>query len=282
MIPRHYRDRRVALLTQHGKERIVAPVLGVALGCLIERVDGYDTDLLGTFTRDIPRAGTQIEAARRKARLGMELSGLPLGMASEGSFGPDPVVGLLPWNLELLVWIDDELNLEILGRASGKGNYAHLLADDWNAARDFAQQWGFPGHHMVVRPEGQDDPRMRKGICEWAELEASFKRARAQSSSGRVFLEIDVRAHANPSRQEMIQRAAQDLAARLGSLCPACAAPGFWLIERLGGLPCEDCCEPTQEALTDIIGCVSCGERRYRQSTHRKSADPSRCSFCNP
>ena len=42
------------------------------------------------------RAGTQIEAARKKARLGMELAGLPLGLASEGAFGPDPMTGMFP------------------------------------------------------------------------------------------------------------------------------------------------------------------------------------------
>ena len=47
-----YAGRRVALLTQHGKERGIAPVLEPALGCRIERVTGYDTDLLGTSTRE--------------------------------------------------------------------------------------------------------------------------------------------------------------------------------------------------------------------------------------
>ncbi len=65
----------IVLLTRHGKERVMAPTLESALGCRIEVVDGFDTDQLGTFTREIPRAGTQLEAARRKARIGMELSG---------------------------------------------------------------------------------------------------------------------------------------------------------------------------------------------------------------
>lgn len=74
-----YAGRRIALLTQHGKEGAIASALDPALGCRVERVDGYDTDQLGTFTRDIPRAGIQIEAARKKVRIGMELSGLPAG-----------------------------------------------------------------------------------------------------------------------------------------------------------------------------------------------------------
>ena len=74
-----YADRRITLLTQHGKEGVIASVLDTALGCRVERVSGFDTDTLGTFTRDIPRPGTQREAARKKARIGMELAGLPLG-----------------------------------------------------------------------------------------------------------------------------------------------------------------------------------------------------------
>ena len=70
---------------------------------------GYDTDQLGTFTRDIPRPGSQLEAARRKARMGMSLSGLPVGLASEGSFAPDPFTGMFTWNVEMLVLIDDRL-----------------------------------------------------------------------------------------------------------------------------------------------------------------------------
>jgi len=114
-----YRGRRIGLLTQHGKERVISPELDRALGCRVERVGGYDTDLLGTFTRDVPRAGTQLEAARKKARIGMERSGLPLGLASEGSFGRIRSPGMIPWNVELVILIDDEQVLEIIGVAQG-------------------------------------------------------------------------------------------------------------------------------------------------------------------
>ena len=277
-----YSGKRIALLTQHGKERVLAPVLEPALGCRVERVAGYDTDLLGTFTRDIPRAGTQLEAARKKARVGMELSGLPLGLASEGSFGPDPMVGMFPWNVELVVFIDDERGLEVVGVAQGKANFSHLLAADWAAAEAFARQSGFPEHHLVVRPEGEEDARIRKGIVAWTALEAAFASALAQSASRRVFLETDMRAHANPTRMENIRLAAEDLARKLRSLCPACGTPGFWLVERVAGLPCEDCGEPTRETRAEVHGCLKCAHRITRERTDRQSADPGRCEHCNP
>ena len=277
-----YTGQRVALLTQHGKERVIAPVLESALGCRVERVTGYDTDLLGTFTRDIPRAGTQLEAARRKARIGMQLAGRPLGLASEGTFGPDPMAGMFPWNVELLIWIDDVRGMEVVGIAQGKANFGHLLARDWAAAETFARRWGFPEHHLVVRPEGEDDSRIRKGISSWAEFETIFTWALKQSPSGLAFLETDVRAHVNPTRLENIRLAAEDLAKKLRSFCPECGTPGFWVVERVPGLPCQDCGAPTRETQADVLGCVKCPHRATREHTGRNTAEPTWCDYCNP
>ena len=279
---RRYAGQRLALLTQHGKERAIAPVLEAALGCRVERVDGYDTDRLGTFTREIPRAGTQLEAARKKARIGMELSGLAFGLASEGSFGPDPMAGMFPWNVEIIVFIDDEAGLEIVGRAQGAARHAHLLTSDWQAAADFAREAGFPEHHLVARPEGENDPRVQKGIAAWEAFEAAFVRAQALSASGLVFLENDLRAHANPTRMARIREAAVDLAARLASRCPACGAPGYWIVERIPGLPCAECGAPTREARAEVWGCVKCGQRETRERPPTERADPGRCDICNP
>jgi len=285
-VPAHgtriYADRRIALLTQHGKERVIAPVLDAALGCQVQRVGGYDTDLLGTFTRDIPRVGTQLEAACKKARLGMKLSGLPLGLASEGSFGQDPIVGMIPWNVEFLIFIDDERGLEVIGIAQGKANFGHVLAADWTAVEAFARQTGFPAHHLVVRPESENDPRIRKGITAWAGLEAAFAWAHAESGNARVFVETDVRAHANPTRMDNIRLAAADLVNKLSSLCPACGTPGFWTVERVAGLPCADCGAPTREARAEVHGCLKCAHRLTRERTDMQYADPDRCDYCNP
>ncbi len=277
-----YSDRRVALLTQHGKERVLAPVLEPALGCRIERVAGYDTDLLGTFTRDIPRAGTQLGAARKKARLGMELAGLPLGLASEGSFGPDPMVGMFPWNVEFLIFIDDERDLEIVGMAQSKTNFAHVLATSWEEAEAFARNAGFPEHHLVARPEHENDPRLRKGIADWVALRAAFDEAHGLADSRRVFIETDVRAHANPTRMKNIRLAAEDLLEKLNSRCQACGLPGFGIVERIAGLPCEACGEPTRETRAEVHGCLKCAHRVTRERTDRQSANPGRCDCCNP
>ncbi len=277
-----YRGQQVALLTQHGKERVIASVLDTALGCRVERVTGYDTDLLGTFTRDIARAGSQAEAARTKARIGMKLSGLALGLASEGAFGLDPFAGMFPWNVEILVFIDDWRGLEIVGVAQGRANSAQLLSTGWSDVETFARAVRFPEHHLVVRPESENDARFRKGVAAWPELKAAYAWAVSQSPSGHVSLEVDLRAYANPTRLLNIRRAAVDLAKRLGSLCPACHVPGFWIVESVPGLPCEACKAPTRQIRAEIYGCLKCDHQAMRQHTDRKYADPAHCNDCNP
>ncbi len=261
---------------------MVGPVLEAGLACRVERVGGYDTDRLGTFTREVPRAGTQLEAARRKARIGMELAGLPLGLGSEGSFGPDPVVGMVPWDVEVLLLIDDARGIEVVGTAGGRASFAQGTAPTWAAAGEFARAAGFPDHWLVVRPQGADGACFRKDIHSWPELEGAFAWAQERSADGLVVLESDGRAHANPTRQAIIRLAAENLVRRLGSRCPACAAPGFWAVERIEGLPCADCGAPTREALADRHGCVACSHREVRERAGPPQADPSRCDRCNP
>lgn len=276
-----YAEREIALLTQHGKERVIAPALDAALGCRVRRVGGFDTDQLGTFTRDIPRAGTQLDAARKKARIGMEIASLPVGLASEGAFGPDPFLGALPWNTELVLLVDDLHGIEVVGMAQQATRFAHRLTGDWEAARRFAEEAGFPAHHLVVRPAHQDDARIDKGIGDWAAFQAAFARAVRHADNGLAFIEHDVRAHVHPTRRETIRLAAENLRDKLLSLCPACGAPGFWLVERIPGLPCADCGVPTREARAEVRGCLKCAHRETREFAGI-SADPGRCDDCNP
>ncbi len=283
MSPHPYAGLEIAFLTRHGKEMIVAPVLETALGCRVMHVDGFDTDRLGTFSREIPRPGTQLDAARRKARIGMELAGRSLGLASEGVFAADPFLGALPWNTELLLLIDDVRGIEVAGIAEQAGCHAHRLTGDWEVARRFAGEAGFPGHHLVLRPAHPDDARLEKGLHDWETLERAFRRARDDSENGLVFIEHDLRAHAHPGRRQVIRRATENLRDKLLSCCPDCGAPGFWPVERIPGLPCAACGAPTREARTVVWGCPQCGRREPRlPDTLRSGADPGRCDHCNP
>lgn len=273
---------RVAFLTQHGKEALLAPLLTDSLGWVVEHVTGFDTDTLGTFTREVPRPGSQLEAARTKARTGMALAGCVRGLASEGAFVPDPGSGLFPWNIELVLLVDDALGLEVVGMAQGPACNQAGLAADWATAERLALEAGFPRHWLVVRPLGEDDPRAIKGLSSWPALRAAFEAAQAQAGGGMVWLESDLRAMANPSRQALIVQAGQDLVRRWQSVCPACAAPGFWPVAAIRGLPCAACGTPTRERQGERWACVRCAHTLERALATGQRADPSRCDRCNP
>lgn len=282
MPPASYQNQTIAFLTQHGKQTVVAAALEPTLGCTIAHVTGYDTDQLGTFTRELSRPGTQLDAARRKARKGMELSGLSVGLASEGSFGPDPFTGMFPWNVEMLVLIDDVLGIEVVGMAQGPARNGCLLTGSWHEAQAFAAREGFPEHHLVVRPQGQDDARIHKGIASADALRACFDQCLSQAENGKVWIETDLRAFANPSRMQQIALAANDLGSRLQATCPACAAPGYGITGRQPGLPCEACGQPTSTYRSQTWSCVRCHHQAEQVRTDRVVADARHCPHCNP
>lgn len=105
-----------------------------------------------------------------------------------------------------------------------------------------------------------------QGHCQLArtELKEAFAHARAQSAQGQVMLENDLRAHTHPTRQDNIRRAAQDLAARLQSLCASCITPGFWAVDRIAGLPRGTCGVPTRETRAEVLAGLKCDYREDR------------------
>lgn len=276
-----YLGQRIALLTQHGKQTPLGEVLSHGLSCHLEHVSEYDTDQLGTFTRDIARSGSQLDAARTKARIGMTLSGLPIGLASEGAFGPDPIYFMLPHNLELLVWIDDRLGIEVVASVSGRTNFAHKTVTAWEEAKRFAESAGFPEHYLIVRPGDEHHPEFRKGLSDWDNLQDALNWALASSPAHQAFIETDMRAFANPTRMQNIRRAAEALVQKLRSLCPVCGAPGFAKSGVIRGLPCEDCGQPTEEAKADIHRCVRCDNQTVVDRETR-FASAGHCDYCNP
>lgn len=134
----------------------------------------------------------------------------------------------------------------------------------------------------MAEPDGPDDPRIRKGLVTTSALYEAFDEARAQSRSGEVFVEVELRAHLNPTRMEMIRKATADLIARVKSPCPRCGSPGFGMVERLRGLPCRDCDSPTDEARAERWRCVTGDHEEIREVASGRYGDPYRCGTCNP
>ena len=75
----------------------------------------------------------------------MERLGLPLGLASEGSFGPHPALPFLAAGLELMVFLDQERGLEIWERLiARRTNFDHRRAAALAELEGWPQRVGFP------------------------------------------------------------------------------------------------------------------------------------------
>ena len=277
-----YLGLKASLLTQHGKESVICPQLFDSTGLDVIHVSNYDTDKLGNFTRDIPRHGSQLDAARKKARIGMELSGSLLGIASEGAFDNDPYTGMLPWNYELVILIDDIRGIELIGFFGGVAQSASRKVSSWDALSAFLSEAQFTTHQLVVRPDDMHHPRIRKGIKDLESLKEAFDWATNLSKKGNIFVENDLRAHTNPTRMANILKATQDLSHRMNSVCPECGSPGFWITERIKGLPCAHCGAPTNMPLANVWSCVQCNHINEEAIANQTRADPSKCNYCNP
>jgi hypothetical protein len=280
-------DKTVAVLaTMHGKERVIAPVLGQGLGLRVALAIGLDTDRFGTFSREIERTGSQLDAARAKIAAGFDYAPYArVGIASEGSFGPHPPIPFLPLGRELVLLIDRETGLELTGHdASPETNFSHAVVSDLAGAVAFAERCRFPKHGLIVMGcvDGQPRPHraLFKDVTDHDKLEAAVRSVTAEC--GAAFVETDMRAHRNPTRMTAIERAAKDLVRRFLSCCPECGYPGFDVTERLPGLPCAWCGEPTQVIQREVLSCGACGHRQERAATTSSTADPGQCDGCNP
>jgi len=253
------------------------------MGCQIMVEALFDTDQFGTFTREISRPGSQLEVARLKAVKGMELAGVDIGIASEGSFGPHPLIPFVPWNFEIVLLLDQKEKLEICGQsATFETNYAQESIATWQEAEYFARKAGFEKHWLVLRPDNERHPSLVKGINTWESLKEAVGWGIANSSTGKVFLETDMRAHANPTRMRNIQKAAKDLANKIKKHCPRCGTPGFSVTSVIRGLPCELCSQPTEEIKARVFACGRCGFAKDQRIPRSKRAPAGQCPYCNP
>ncbi len=282
---RPYQGRTAVLATKHQKEKVVAGPLQEGAGIVLHVPPDLDTDSLGTFTGEVERLGTPRSVAIKKARMGMAASGLRLGLANEGSFGPHPTWPMAAADHELLVFLDDDEGLEIVEWwLSAETNFSHAAVHPGDEIRDFLDRVQFPSHGLIVRPNsGLQEGFLWKGIVTQAMLEEAVARAAAASADGLAHVESDMRAHVNPSRQKVLHHLAERLASRLASQCPRCRTVGWGLVDVVRGLPCERCGHGTELIAAEVFGCVRCD---YRESAPPRSgvrvAPAADCDWCNP
>lgn len=284
MAPR-YAPSVAALVTKHGKERVIAPILLQRLGLRVGLASLVDTDLFGTFSHEFERQGSALDAARAKIAAGFEYAPLArFGVASEGSFGPHPTVPFLACGRELVLLVDRESGLELAGHDLDPGtNYAHVVLERASDAIDFATRIGFPEQGLIVLASVDQRPApdiylQKDAVTIEAYIQAVSE---ALSRTGHAWVETDMRAHRNPPRMKAIERATLDLVRRYERRCPACGSPGFSATMWEKGLPCRACGAPTLEIKAEIVRCPGCGFRKLEPSK-LEAADPGQCSSCNP
>lgn len=279
-----YRGQRAVLTTMHGKEAVIAPVLRKRLGLAVVTASALDTDALGTFSGEVPRAGTMLKAAVAKARLGMAESGLTIGIASEGSYGPHPHVPFVAGGIELMVLVDDIRGIVVTEHlVEDAPVFDHAFARTSEELEPFLERIGFPRHAVIVKPSMDAAGTVYKGLRRNGELAAAVSACASLSRDGRALVHTDMRAHMNPTRMDSIRRLASALADRLAQLCPICTAPGYGQVDAESGLPCEDCGAPSIMIRHRVFGCVACDHRERRpRPDGRAYADPGHCPLCNP
>lgn len=282
---RPYDDERAVLATMHGKERVIQPLLKRALGLHVTVSGEIDTDRFGTFSRDVKRTGTQINAARAKIFAAFAATPeVTVAIASEGSFGPHPYIPFVPLAREIVMLADRAQGIEVIGyHACLETNFSHAVVSNVESALEFASRVEFPKHGLLVI--GCQDGRPAPGLALFKDIadanDLTDAVERVIGACGKAFIETDMRAHRNPRRMRGIKRATLDLVRRYRSSCPVCAAPGFAVTRRLTGLPCSWCHGPTDAIRAEVMSCILC-DHRVERPMAAVSADPGSCGQCNP
>jgi len=275
-----------ALATMHGKEQAIAPPFSGRLEVEMSVPPALDTDRLGTFTGEVPRPGSIDETAVAKARLGMDITGLQLGAASEGSYGPHPQMPFAPAGFECMVLVDDRREIVIREHLLDTAPvYASVETASVDAIGKYLDKIRFPSHAVIVQPNspGEAGPAFHKGLRDGAALSAAIQASRRLSEDGLALVSTDMRAHLNPTRMRTLSRLAHNLVERIATLCPACGAPGHGKVDVEKGLPCAWCDRPTERVAREVFGCVDCEHRDVRpRSDGMDRADPGHCAHCNP
>jgi len=277
-----FENRKLVIATKHQKESVIAPSFERDLGVHCVLQEGFDTDLLGTFTGEIERKTDPIATVREKCIQAMKMSNCDLGLASEGSFGPHPTMFYLPADDEFLIFIDAHNGLEIIVRElSTSTNYGGTQIRTEKELLEFAKQTGFPRHALILRKSKTENLEIHKGILDEEVLKLTFESL--LEKFGSVYVETDMRAMYNPTRMKVIEKAAENLVKKIQSTCPYCKIPGFGITKAKKGLKCDLCGLPTNSIVSYVYQCQHCQFQKEEMYPNQKTTeDPSLCEFCNP
>jgi len=277
-----FRHSKIALLTKHKKEVEISPLIKNYLGVHVDTFDCYDTDELGTFTREKTRNQSQLETARIKAKKAISISDYQIGIGSEGSFSTDPYIGLTPWNTELIVLYDKKNNIEIVGTDQRPFKSVQKNIRTVEELYSIANDIDFPKNNLILRPDNENNLNINKDFNEINDLVATFNTLIQNSVTKTVFIENDHRAHRSTDRMKSIRYATIDLIIKCHSFCPKCNTPGFSVNRGEGCLSCKYCGTETDTFRYIVYKCNKCSFENKIERTDIKNVEPQYCNNCNP
>ncbi len=281
----YFQGKKGVLATMHGKEQVIAPTLKEKVGLDIFVPESFNSDRFGTFTRDIRRPGDQLQTARKKALAAMRQTGATIGIASEGSFGFHPSSPFSSFNFELVLLIDMENDLEIVGHhGTSKTNLSSRVIQSIDEAVDTANKWNFPRNGLIVRKSKKSKRHIHKNVETEEQLRDVVQKILSKPfSKGKAYIETDMRAHKNTKRMLAIKQAANDLAENMLSLCPSCSTPGFIKKSVASWVPCEGCGTDSKRPKKYEYGCQRChySEERIDYTAPVQESEMV-CLRCNP
>lgn len=277
-----FSGRRLAIVTKHGKEKVIEPALSILEGVEFFVPEGFDTDVYGTFSGEIERNSAPLESARKKCIDACAAYGCTLAISSEGSFGPHPYMPFVHADDEILLLLDLENNLEIKVRElTTTTNFNGQLLKNHEEVDAFSKEVLFPSHGLILRRDKDTTDDLTKGVTDVQTLDRLVNTY--LSKYGQVYIETDMRAMYNPTRMEVIGRAAKKLSDVILRTCPLCNTPGFDVTDVVSGLQCELCGNPTQSTLYHTYKCHKCSYTENKMYPNHKTAEtPMYCDYCNP
>ena len=272
--------RTCCIATQHQKELVIKPILEKELFLQCYTPDQLNTDQFGTFSGEIERRLSPLNAARAKCDLAHQLTGCDLVVANEGSFGPHPNLFFIPANEELMLLRDYKNNLSIwTSILSTETNFNSLEISNAKQLADFAKSIGFPSHRVILLSTDRTQIRKDFNTLE----EANHALVELTKGNGRCVVETDMRAMNNPTRMNVIEELTHKLVKKVNASCPSCNTPGFDVIRVNIGLPCMACKAKTSSTLSLVKGCLSCNyEELIEYPNNKQEEDPMYCNYCNP
>jgi hypothetical protein len=273
----------IYFVTHHQKHLILENLFQNS-GLSLVGVDA-DTDSLGTFSGEKPRLGGIKDALRGKIELGKKL--IPEAkfiLSSEGSFGPHPFMGFVPSDLECLMLLDVEnqiehyiehLSLEVQNKEVETSSF------ESECLQNFLKDIKFPTHRLIVRPQNSFELIFKGVRSEEALREAIDKCLNHEPNN--VLVQVDLRAHMNPTRAKVIFEAGTKLVELINSRCPSCGYFGYSISKTIHGLPCEACGEPSGATKNVQYECKKCSFNEIKTRPDGVTKLEARfCEFCNP